>query len=423
MFQSFRQSEFVRSVMVLMTGTVVAQAIAYLIYPILTQLYDAEDMADQTLYMRIVAFISVMATARYELTLPIAKRDVHAFHLYQLSFRIALVVIATATVAFGVYLLFRPVRQNDLLFLSLTILSAYLAASINLGTSWAVRTKQFRRISQQRVTNSLAGGAFKLLFGWFSWGGMGLVFGSFLAYLFSSVVFVFDFLKLRKQHGNYKTAKRMRVLSREYKQFPALSLPLALIDLAVDLAIASLVLFYYDKESYGLYSYALMILKVPLMVIGQSVGQVFMNKCSVMVNEGKSVVPLITKTFSTLFLLSIVPFTLLFFFGEELFAFVFGEEWAVAGVYASILSPALLLNFVLSPVSGMPLVMGRQKEVFVIGLINAVGQLAIFGALPRMWPEYFGDLKNVLWVATAFQSALFVAVFFVYLKFARAGRK
>lgn len=423
MMRSIRQSDFMKSVLVLMTGTVIAQVLGYMIYPLLTRIYTSEQFGEMYLYMRVVALISAVATVRYELTLPIAKRDLHAFHLYRLSFRISLVVLTAVAIVGVFYLIFRPEEGVNTWFLLLTLLSAYLSVWVNLGTNWSVRMKDFSRISRQRIIQSVASNGLKLVFGWFSWGGIGLIFAMFLGYLGSAYVFVVDFVRIRKQHRGYKTRKRMRILSREYRDFPLLNLPHVLIDLGVDLALASLILGRFGKEDFGFYSHAFAILKLPLGIIGQSFGQVFMNRCSEMVNKGQSIVSLVKKTTGILFLLSLIPFTILFFFGEPLFAFVFGKEWGVSGTYAAIMAPWLMLNFILSPVSGMPLVLGRQKEVFLIGLTSAFGQLFIFGVIPYLLPSDQITMSFLLWCATGFQVVLLLLVLVLYIRFAKMGRR
>ena len=47
-----------------------------------------------------------------------------------------------------------------------------------------------------------------------------------------------------------------------------------------------------------------------------------------------------------------IPFIgFIWFFGEDLFAFIFGEAWREAGVMASILVFKVAINFVVSPLS------------------------------------------------------------------------
>jgi hypothetical protein len=80
--------------------------------------------------------------------------------------------------------------------------------------------------------------------------------------------------------------------------------------------------------------------------------------------------------------------------------------------------PWLMLNFLLSPISSLPMILGRQKEALIIGIISGAGQLLIFGALPELSAYFRLSFEHVLWAASGFQSVLLIAVFYVYYQFA-----
>jgi len=429
MLKKIYQAEFVQSVVTLMTGTVIAQIIAYLVYPFLTRIYSTDEIGELGFYTRLVAFIAAFATARYELALPIAKRDQHAYQLFRLSFRIAFVVLIAVTLVGLAYYLFKPYQLSNFVFVLMTVVSAYIAVWINLGTSWAIRTKEFRKISIQRIVNALSVNSLRLIFGLFSFGSLGLIFATMLGSLFSIFVFVISFGKLKRDNLSFQNKKRMRVMAAEFKQFPKINLPHALLDLGVDLAVSSFILAYYGKSLFGSYSHAYLMLRLPLLVIGQSIGQVFFNKCSSLVNEGKSCYPLLLKTLKTLFLLSIVPFTILFFWGEPIFEVVFGEKWGESGRFASLLAPYLMLNFLVSPVSSLPLVLGRQKEMFLIGILVGLFHLFIYGLLPFLYlvspTNSVANLPFEMLLKSTMigLSAILVIVLFLYLQYAKSGRK
>ena len=65
LFSKLHKRDFVKSVAVLMIGTILAQLFSFLISPILTRIYTPEEMGDLNLYLRIVGFLSVLATARF----------------------------------------------------------------------------------------------------------------------------------------------------------------------------------------------------------------------------------------------------------------------------------------------------------------------------------------------------------------------
>jgi teichuronic acid exporter len=411
-----------------MTGTAIAQLIAYLIYPILTRIYSTADIGELGVYTRLVAFITAFATARYELTLPIAKQDNHAFSLYRLSFRISLISLSTILLLGFLYYLFKPVDLSNYVFLIMIVLSSYIMVWINLGTSWSVRKKLFHQISIQRVVNALSVNGLRLFFGLIHLGSFGLILGSLLGSFASIFVFIRTFLSEKKVFYPTKDIKRFRILAKEYKSFPLINLPHTLLDLGVDLIIATLIVIYYGKDVFGSFSHAYMMLKLPLIFFGQSIGQVFFNRCSEMIHKQQDIYPLVKKTIQTLFLIALIPFTILFFYGAPIFTFVFGDQWAESGRIAEILAPALLLNFLVSPISTLALILSKQKVMLGIGLLVAFLQVFCFGVLPMLFSALaklgflsadFHSFEIILTINTILLGIIYVVVIRMYLNFAK----
>jgi O-antigen/teichoic acid export membrane protein len=166
---------------------------------------------------------------------------------------------------------------------------------------------------------------------------------------------------------------------------------------------------------YGAYGHAYQMLRIPLMLIGISIGQLFYNRSSEAMHQNKPLLPILSKTVFTLTIISIVPFTVLFFFGAEIFALVFGERWAVSGTYAETMSFWLMVNFVLSPITALPLLLNRQKEALIVGFISALLQIVPLWILP----QWYGSSEDtfVFCLQVVSYSQAFWLIFVVYLYF------
>lgn len=417
------KSEFLKSVVVLTTGTVMAQAVGYLVMPILTQLYSDEEFGEWGLYMRLVAFVSTIATARYELSIPLPKHEGHSFLLYRLSIRIARIVLIVTLLTFVAYLLSIGANSTDWIFAVIAWLSIIFVISINLGTNWAIRTKAFKAISRQQMVNSIGANSFRLLFGFLQMSAFGLLIGTLIGYAISSIWFIRDYLVLGKKHYRNYSKKKAKPLLKEYKDFPTVNLPHITIDLGRDLLVAALIAYFFGKDIFGQFNHSYLILRLPLIVIGVAVGRVFYQRCLELVNDGRSVMSLLRKTILVLFLLSIVPFALIYFFGEPLFSFIFGEEWGKSGMYSEIMALWSLMIFVVSPLSSLPLVLRRQKEFFFIGIFGSVFQLFSFGVLPLIWGTSQESWIAILWFVTIAQTFYFLSVLFFTVYYASKGVK
>ena len=62
----------------------------------------------------------------------------------------------------------------------------------------------------------------------------------------------------------------------------------------------------------------------------------------------------------------------IFFFGSELFGFVFGKQWAEAGKIAGILSPMILAIFISSPTSTTYVALRIQRIGLIFGIASII---------------------------------------------------
>jgi O-antigen/teichoic acid export membrane protein len=130
--------------------------------------------------------------------------------------------------------------------------------------------------------------------------------------------------------------------------------------------------FYFTSVVLGLYAFAFRILKAPLSLIGSALAQVFFEKATRAIENGQSVRPLFYELQKKMFIISIVPFTILFFYAPEIFSFVFSAKYNQAGQISQILVPWIFLNFLISPFSNLPIVLNQQKGAFFITIIDFV---------------------------------------------------
>jgi O-antigen/teichoic acid export membrane protein len=106
-----------------------------------------------------------------------------------------------------------------------------------------------------------------------------------------------------------------------------------------------------EKKDLGFYGLVERSIGAPISLVSYSISQVLLEDIASRYKQDLPIRPRILKLLMNLSLIGVVPFTLLFFFSEDIFTFVFGQQWAVAGKYASILSIAFFMRFVISPLS------------------------------------------------------------------------
>lgn len=419
MLSKFAKSEFLKNVAVLMSGTMIAQILSYFFIPIISRIYFPEDLAELDLFARFTAFGVAIATARYELAIPIAKSKVFAFRLFKFALRLAVIVCSIFLVFSILPMIYEGFKFDRIIYYGLIPVSIFCLSFFHLGNNWSLREKEFQKMSYAKMINSFGGNIVKVVLGIFNFGYLGLIFATVFGQIVSCYWFLKDYLSNVKQYRVKASDNPTKLLAKQQIDFPKVNLPHVLMETGRDILVAIIILELFGKTELGLYGQSFRVLRLPLVFAGAALGQVFFQRCAEMVNNGQSIFPMLLKAIRTLFFLSIVPFSLVFFFGEEIFSFVLGERWAMAGRYSEIMTIWLALNFMASPLSSLPLVLNRQKEFFILAILGTLLLLAGF-YLPKIYWD--SNIQEVLFYVSFGQSIFLIINILMILYFARRAK-
>ena len=108
-------------------------------------------------------------------------------------------------------------------------------------------------------------------------------------------------------------------------------------------------------------------------------------------------------------LLSVPIFLLIYFFAHDIFIFVFGKEWSVAGEAASILAPWLFLNFLSAPLGNILIVLNKQEVVLFVSLLYMFVPIVLL-----FWLYSYGFLHVLQWITIAMSLILLIYIGLIY---------
>lgn len=390
------KSELIKSVFVLTSGTALAQLISYISMPFITRLYSPEDFGEFGIMMRIVAVLALIGAARYEYAIPLPKKNENAFHIYRFALKILVWTVSLSFLSGAIYWLLRGYSERLLIFIVLIIVITTFTVFINIGKHWAIRMKWFKKVTLSNLLTSGTGNVAKLLTGIAGFGFFGLAISTLIGVFVGSIIYFFDAVGNYKNKNYRKSKLRSSVLAREYREFPRVQLPHTLIDAGRDLLIAFLLTMYFSTSLFGSYDHSYRMLRIPLLLIGASIGQVLYSRISEDFANRKDIYPLLKKSVVVLILIGIAPFTVIYFWGAPIFAFVFGDQWLLSGQIAAVLSPWLMANFVASSISMVPSIIGKLRWFFWIGVGTTVIQLSCFIFLPELMAAFQIDEVEIL---------------------------
>ena len=121
----------------------------------------------------------------------------------------------------------------------------------------------------------------------------------------------------------------------------------------------------YSVSDAGLYGMVNRVLGLPLTMISNSVSQVFLKQAS-MDKENKNN---LDKTFANvakwLAIIGIVPFGVLFLFGDPILPFFLGGEWKGTATLLKLVIPLFAVRFVVTPLTSSAIALGKQKATLL----------------------------------------------------------
>ena len=392
------KSEFSRNVLTLMTGTTIAQAIPIAISPILTRIYTPEDFGLFAFYMAIASIISVIATGRYELAIMLPEKEEDALNIAALS---GLITIFVSVISFTIIFVFnhqivlwlaKPEVSNWLYLIPCSVLVTGLYQSFNY---WHNRSKNYKVLAKNRVIQSGATGLTQACLGLINKGIGGLIFGGLTGQSLACCYLARKTYVDDKRYFRSLNLGRMNILARKYINFPKVDVSTTLINVASSQIPNILLTSLYSPVFAGYFYLTQRILQVPITLISSSVLDVFKQRASDDYKKLGNAKQIYKKTFLALILMGCGPTIILFLIVEDVFAFVFGEEWRVAGTYANILLPALFFRFVANPLSFMFYV--AEKQIW-----NFFGMLSLLTMILASFYFSESDFEVVVFISAAY---------------------
>lgn len=360
-----KYNDFIKSVGILITGTVLAQLLSFIAIPFIARIYGPEENAYLGLFLKFATLGATVFTARLELVLPIERQKHYAFGIYQFSLRLSLILSLICFIALIIYSILTSQEFSEFIFILSIPLGVFIISFFNLGNSWELRNENYKEISRASIILSFVSNSIKILGGLVMGHYLVLIFATILAYILASFKFAKKYLFEFKAKQLSYNSKRTKLLVKEQSDFYTYNLFHVLVDLTKDILLASFLWIYFSKIDYGSYEFSFRMMRIPIALIGVAMSQVYFRKAQNHLQDSKK---LKSMTIKTLLISSVsaVPFAVIFFYGEEIFTYVFSEKWTEAGKIAEIIAPWLFLNFLLTPISYLPIIFKKQKMYFWI---------------------------------------------------------
>ena len=376
-----------KSVLTLIGGTTIAQALNFIFSPITTRLFSPEVFGDLSVFTSITGIIGIIICLRYELAIVLPQDDDEGFSLLKLCLIFATIISILAGIIFlfagnAIYVSFGA--PNLVQYWYYVPISLFLTGIIQACNYWLTRTRQFVVLSWNKVIPVIVVNVVSIGLGLLGNRALGArLFAIFLSNIANIAVLAKAVAPefISKKHA---TQSNYQQLIKKYKNFLIYDIWGALLNNLSWMIVPILMNAYYGSNAAGQYSIGMRVIQIPASLIGASITQVFL-KNAVDEKYKKKLYPYTVNLAKKLFIITL-PIALFFLFlGKEVFKVLFGQKWGLAGQYMQILSIWSIVWFISSPISSIYTIVQKQNISLITSTLNLV---------TRVLSLYLGRLLN-----------------------------
>lgn len=413
MLQRIKNSEFLRHVFVLLSGTALAQLIPFFLSPVLSRLYSPESFGTYALFLTLTNLVAIVATARYELAVVLPSADDKAHAVVKLCGLIIAGIFLTVMIPVFFFnggitaLLKNPAISPWLYLVPFNVLILGVFQTMNY---WYNRQKKYHVLAVNKILRNTGTGIVHVTGGVFHAGAVGLIAGQLFGDLLAAVSMLRGYLRenfsiLRKI--SFSSVKEVAV---EYRQFPLYNSIQVFFDQARDSSISFIITSSFSGHVLGLYYFGLRLVQAPLTLLSFSFSQVLYQKMSFHRSSRLPLMQVVMPILKNFFLLSVIVIVFILFFLKDIFGFLFGTAWVESAEYVTYMIPYFAVNFIVSSLSSVPLVFMKQQFNMVWSVVNNL----ILIAMVYMFAQYH-DFKMMLLAFSGTAFLIYIAVLGWYL--------
>lgn len=388
---------FAKGAASLASGTTIAQAIAFAFTFALARLYDESAFGHFMVFLSCLGILGAVSTGSYDKAVVFARSPRRLTALVTLVWTVVSSVALMTALSGLLFLAMGWASPFGLTRFEHTValpLACMLYAGSQLSVYVCLKADRLTWLAGLKVAQSTVTGSAQCALAPVSQG-VGLALGQ-VAGLF--VVALPAIANLREALAGIGRRAWLRVLAsaRRFSRYPKFICPNELLDALANqtplLTIGSV----FSLEVLGAYGFAQRILAAPSALVGQAVGQVFLQQIGRRDMDHPAIKRLMTRVWLAMGALGVLPFAALFVFGGPLFELVFGAQWRSAGEIAAASAPLLFLRFVSSPTSTIYYRLELQPQQLALCVVALIVRTA------PVFTHFLGsDIIEVIYLQTA----------------------
>ncbi len=370
-------SRFVKNSGTLLSGSIIAQGIAFAAYLLLSRLFTPEDFGLYNIFYSYIEVLIILSTCKYEMAIVKASTNDEALALTRISLRLNVSVSAALLVVALLLVLFHanavPLPPALLILIPLMV---FFCGTTRVYTFVFNRYKHFRQIATSEVVTSLSGVTAKVVFGLLAatsqfLHSVGLPVGTVLGKVVGNIYYRNSASKVLPKQKPVKLGGSglCQVLSK-YRAFPLYSMPREFVSsLSANLPFMWLGV-YFDEVLLGLFSLAIAFTMRPVNILANVFEKVFYPTTNVKIGQQQPIGRNVRRFLLTLCAIVLPVLAVAFFYAEPVFTFLFGSKWTGTGYFVRCIIPWITVLLLTNSLAFIPNVFTTQRGDFIFQIIQ-----------------------------------------------------
>ena len=395
----FTKDGYIKDVSILTGGTILAQIVPLIFYPILSRIYTPSDFGVLSSILAIANILTNLSTGKYERSIIITENKMIAINIVALVLILTLGILSVLLIfsyVFYDYLgfIYGDIQNRNMLFVPFLI--SFFVIIYQSYNEWCVKYKYFKNVSYNKILNGAASPIFQFSIGSLKiFSPIGLLIGDVIGKGVSALNCTLSFASKDINLLKYVTLKRIKLYALKYIDFPKFILPAQLLNVIGSSIPILAIGYFFNVKEVGYFSMANMVLVLPSTIVGKAMADAFRNKASEIYLRTGNCRYLYKKNVLMISIISLIGYSLLYTIAPSLFDIALGSEWRESGVYARILMPIIAVSIVSEVVASMFIIAEKMK----IGLYWQILYL-ITSVLPFIFAYWIKDIYVILIIYT-----------------------
>ncbi len=370
MLKKLKESRYVMQIVTLLSGSIMAQALLFAFIPIVTRLYTPSEFGIYSLFFSMTMAIGLISSFKYDqaIVLPKNEQDAKAILFLSLMILFAIVLLCLLVVWIFYDWFVQLFGGEDYLVWFLPVSVLVLGGQL-IFESFANRQEYYKVMSLSKIMSAI-GTVTTQISSRYLFQANGLIVGKILSDMVAVAFLLKQIVKRNSLQLQKISRTRVYANAKHYSHFPKFQTASTLINYVAQNLPIYLLPFLFSTDVVGYYALAFRVLMTPTTLMTVSVQNVYYQKAAKMFANHEDIRQLYMKTTLGLLKIYIAPLFIIVMWGEEIFSFLFGQEWSEAGLIAKFIVCMAFFSFINPPSTMTFNLLSLQKTQLIVQSIQ-----------------------------------------------------